>query len=78
MRALVIASLLVALVAASAPALIERRLGSAADIGSRSEATATAPAAARAQSGGSRQVEIKAHKDGHFYVDAEINSGPCV
>ena len=67
MRPLVIISILIVLVAAAAPSLFERYKPSG-------------PAAMRADppatSRHAGKVEIAAERDGHFYVDAEVNYRP--
>jgi aspartyl protease family protein len=76
-RSLLLASVLLVLVAISAPGLLEKmvhRLDDKAAIAvSRSAESDGGAEAARATG---RQVEIKAGRDGHFYVDAEINFRP--
>jgi aspartyl protease family protein len=74
MRALLLASILIVLVSASAPnlfALYVERWGGEADA-APDVAAETDPA----DSNSSRLVEIRAESDGHFYVDAIINFRP--
>jgi aspartyl protease family protein len=68
MRPLFIISILIVLVAAAAPSLFERYkpIGPTA---LRADAPATTSLAMR-------RVEIAAERDGHFYVDAEVNFRP--
>jgi aspartyl protease family protein len=78
MRSLLLVSAVIALVAVAAPSLLERYL----DGGHASrrmpareamtrEVAVERPDRAAASSG--RQVQVEAARDGHFYVDAEIN-----
>ncbi len=86
MRGLLFASAVIALVAVSAPSLLTRYMGGAVSAGSH---TPSREALARARGeeeqpssressthGAPRQVTIDAERDGHFYVDAEINFRP--
>jgi aspartyl protease family protein len=72
MRSLLFASIAIALLAVSAPKLVAHYVG-------RSPAVASldgpAPETGRAHASARRQVEIESGRDGHFYVDAEINFG---
>ena len=75
MRPLLLASVLVVLVTASAPAVFKdwrERAGRGEPAGSA--AVSVPDNTARGSS--ARQVEIRAQRDGHFYVDAEINLRP--
>ncbi|MGQ7792087.1 retropepsin-like aspartic protease family protein [Faunimonas sp. B44] len=78
MRPLVITSILIALVAASAPSVIERFLpGRTLDGTARPTAVPggiarTAPAEADT----ARRVTVRAEPDGHFYIDGHINFRP--
>src|SRR3712207_6483078 len=77
MRSLLLASILVVLVAASAPGMFrdwQQRMGD----GQPAAAASVAPTGKTKAAGtaGPRQVEIRAQRDGHFYVDAEINLRP--
>jgi aspartyl protease family protein len=77
MRTLLLACLVIALAAASAPTLItkyvpqEGRGGDGFAGGNSAAEAAETPAVS-----GPRRVEIEADRDGHFYVDAEINFRP--
>src|SRR5688572_27353228 len=73
MRQLLFACIVIAVTAAAAPGLFTRY------IEGRSGGAPAAEEAASAGSGspvGARQVQIEAERDGHFYVDAEINFRP--
>lgn len=76
MRPLIIASFLIALAAASAPGFVARYLALSGTAGSlpaahASRAGAENERATRKVAAG--QVAIEAGRDGHFYVDAEVN-----
>lgn len=75
MRSVLITCVLIGLAAVAAPRLFAHFLNQpiAANVAADS---APAPEAAAAVSAGPRQVEIQAERDGHFYVEAEINSRP--
>jgi aspartyl protease family protein len=78
MRTLLVVCLLIGGVAAALPSLFTNYLAPAS--GKHASAVPAEPAApeasaAHAQSA-SRQVEVKAGRDGHFYVDAEVNFRP--
>ena len=74
MRQLLFACIVIAVTAAAAPGLFTRYLEAegaappAADNAGRAQPATRAPAPSR--------VEIEAERDGHFYVDAEINFRP--
>ena len=73
MRQLIFACIVIAVTAAAAPGLFTRY------IDGQSGAVSPAEEAASVGSGSpvsARQVEIEAERDGHFYVDAEINFRP--
>ena len=73
MRQLLFACIVIAVTAAAAPGLFTRYLeaqGSAMSVAD--ETRPAAPARSRALN----QVDIEAERDGHFYVDAEINFRP--
>ena len=78
MRPLLLSSVLVVLIAASAPGLmkgsLDRMAGKAAP--SAAPEAKQPPNPAPREAAGFRQVEIQAQRDGHFYVDAEINLRP--
>jgi aspartyl protease family protein len=75
MRSLLITCVLIGLAAVAAPQLfthyVQRPM--AANVAAEAEA---APEEGEAPASGPRQVEIQAERDGHFYVEAEINSRP--
>jgi aspartyl protease family protein len=67
----------VILTAVSAPAFFRDSLQRMSEMQPASAASgAGAPPRAGASSRAGSQVEIRAHRDGHFYVDAEINLRP--
>jgi aspartyl protease family protein len=72
MRQLLFACIVIAVAAAAAPGLFTRYIDG--------QSGAVSPVEEAAGSGASpvnaRQVEIEAERDGHFYVDAEINFRP--
>ena len=77
MRSLLITCVLIGLAAVAAPGLFTyylnqpiRSSDAAANFATESEASDEG----QAQASGPRQVEIQAESDGHFYVEAEINS----
>ena len=78
MRPLLFVCALIAVAGVALPRLLSERLG-----GATAPAGTHAPRASRLQSGvtarssrTSAQAEFKAERDGHFYVDAEINGRP--
>ena len=71
MRQLLFACIVIAVTAAAAPGLFTRYVEAQGGPPS-AEAASAAPARSSALS----QVEIEAERDGHFYVDAEINFRP--
>jgi len=73
MRALLAASIVIALAAASAPAFFKRYMGESPS--AQAEEAVEVVSDARAGSRPGEQVEIDVSNDGHFYVDAEINFG---
>ena len=77
MRSLLITCVLIGLAAVAAPGLFTHYLNQ--PIRSSDDAANVATESAAANEGearvpGPRQVEIQAERDGHFYVEAEINS----
>lgn len=74
MRNLLFASAAIVVLGVAAPGLLTRYVNP--DAGeaeaARYEEQAEEPAASEA-GGGGRQVSIRASRDGHFYIDAEIN-----
>lgn len=76
MRPLLLASTLVVLVTASAPAVFRDWRERAGQGEPASAATVSVSEDTTRGSAGARQVEIRAQRDGHFYVDAEINLRP--
>ena len=72
MRNFLFASVAIAVLAVSAPDLIERYVAQGPESTSFAAETKT-PGARVAHA---RQVTIQAERDGHFYVDAEINFRP--
>jgi aspartyl protease family protein len=80
MRSLLAISLIIAVAAVASPRLLTRFVGEGTDgpgtgVAESSLSEPSGAAAAQALSEG-RQVSIEAAGDGHFYVDAEINSRP--
>lgn len=78
MRGLLFASAAIVLVAVSAPSLFTRYLDDPRAMRARAparEAVAREPEVERPQPSG-WHVEVEAARDGHFYVDAEINYRP--
>lgn len=74
MRTLLFVSILIVLAASSAPGLLARYIQqSPARAGPVAEAAATAEPSQRAPRSG---FEVKAERDGHFYLEAEINFRP--
>jgi aspartyl protease family protein len=75
MRNLLFASAAIVVFGVAAPGMISRYV---APEGAEAEAVSAAPeeSAASAATAGGRQVEIRASRDGHFYLDAEINFRP--
>jgi len=73
MRALLAASIVIVLAAASAPAFLKRYLQDS----PRAEADEVVEMVGDVEAGSrpGEQVEIDVSNDGHFYVDAEINFG---
>jgi aspartyl protease family protein len=74
MRQLLFACIVIAVTAAAAPGLFTRYM--AGEGGAVSPAEEAAPAGSGSSPVSARQVEIEAERDGHFYVDAEINFRP--
>jgi len=76
MRSLLVICLLIGGVAVAAPSIFTRYVAPR----TRADAAQTAPVEVdvprRHESGGGRQVEIKAERDGHFYVEATLNFRP--
>jgi len=72
MRGLLLASAVIALVAVAAPSLFMSHFGQSGRAGARPpvESLARTHTPERRHS---RQFEVQAARDGHFYVDAEIN-----
>ncbi len=68
MRPLLAVSVAIAIAAAAAPSLFEQYMESAGG-----KAVPARAAERPAREPGSRQVEIAAEPDGHFYVEAEVN-----
>ena len=69
MRPLIIACALIVLAALAVPDILQRRLGPP-----RPEAAAEASAAGKPPSIRlARTVEVEAARDGHFYIEAEVN-----
>ncbi len=81
MRSLLLASLLIAGIAAALPSIFTNYFSpaakgrAAANPHAALEERAAAAAEGR-QPSGPRQVEVKAERDGHFYVDAQVNFRP--
>ena len=80
MRSILLASILIALVAVSAPGIFARfvpeiREG-AQDSGTEGALIAETPRETETDAAAGRQVEIEAALDGHFYVEAEVNFRP--
>ena len=77
MRSLWFASAVIVLVAVSAPSLFTRYMEDAREYRGRTPAREAIARARTPEEGASRptgrQVEVEAARDGHFYVDAEIN-----
>jgi aspartyl protease family protein len=79
MRSLIIGSILVALVAAAMPRMFSyylerpRANNVSADVGQSDGATVGDESQGSA---GPRKVSIEAERDGHFYVNAEVNARP--
>ena len=73
MRTLLLASIVIALAAVSAPAFFKRYMEGAPAVRANEVAEAAREPGAASQA--SDQVEIAASGDGHFYVEAEINFG---
>jgi aspartyl protease family protein len=76
MRLLLLASVLIMLVAVAAPGLLTRAVALRGAASDASEHGGQPVRAAAARTGEQDRVEIKAGQDGHFYVEAEINSRP--
>jgi aspartyl protease family protein len=77
MRSLLLLSVAIAMLAVAAPHLITRFAVSPDTAASVVEdRNSGAGKAAQSRLAGSRQVEIAAERDGHFYVDAAINFRP--
>ena len=76
MRALLLTSVALAMLAIAAPDLVESYLGSrnAGEVRDRLPDSADPQARSAADMPG--QVELAAEDDGHFYVDAEVNFEP--
>ena len=74
MRNLLLASAAIAVLAVSAPDLIKRYVAQTGGPDSTSFTAGTKMPVARAAH--ARQVAIEAERDGHFYVDAEVNFRP--
>jgi aspartyl protease family protein len=81
MRTLLVISLLIGGIAVAMPSLFTSYMGRTARHASvqaavpeASDETSATPATQK--NDGSRQVEIRAERDGHFYVDANINLRP--
>jgi aspartyl protease family protein len=74
MRQLLFACIVIAAAAAAAPGLFTRYIDRQSGAVSPAEELASAERASSSVS--ARQVSIEAERDGHFYVDAEINFRP--
>lgn len=78
MRSLLIGSILVALVAVAMPRMFAYYVQGPRATNVSADATSSEEAVTDSESAGgsaaSRQVSIEADRDGHFYVDAEINA----
>ena len=72
MRQLLFACIVIAMTAAAAPGLFTHYL----DAQGGTPLSAETASAEPARSSALNQVEIEAERDGHFYVDAEINFRP--
>ena len=76
MRQLLVASVLIVLAAASAPSFLQQlagRAGSPESVAASEQGSSREERANRSPTG---QLQIKAERDGHFYVEAEINLRP--
>ncbi len=76
MRTLLITCILIGLAAVAAPQIFTRYLHPTDAAASFSEPAQPSPAEGDASVSGPRQVQIQAERDGHFYVDAQINFQP--
>jgi aspartyl protease family protein len=76
MRPLLLSAVLIALVGASLPSLIARYVPSPQAARSMPGANAVETRPPTSAAGRSSEVRIEAERDGHFYVDAEINDRP--
>ena len=76
MRSLLAVCVLIAAVAVAMPALFKNYVAQPRAGNAVASADAVTEEPAEGKSAGPRQVEIKAERDGHFYVDAEINMRP--
>jgi aspartyl protease family protein len=75
MRSLLVICILIGLAAVAAPKLVASYLHQPTTANVVSETASAEEEGQAAPPSGARQVEIKAEGDGHFYVNAEINSG---
>ncbi|HEX9906819.1 MAG TPA: TIGR02281 family clan AA aspartic protease [Propylenella sp.] len=73
MRNLLIASILIALAAMSVPGMLARYLEKPAGEAAGARSDKVEALVDRRLAAAPRQVEIKVARDGHFYVDADIN-----
>jgi aspartyl protease family protein len=76
MRGLLFASAVIALVAVSAPGLFTRYLGAPSSGGSSRTYAEARESSTEARQAAGRVYEVEAARDGHFYVDADINFRP--
>ena len=81
MRSLLVASLLICGIAVAAPSILSSYIAPAATqhVAARPnnpEVSAEPESQAAQHQSASRQVAVKAGRDGHFYVDAEVNLRP--
>ena len=76
MRSLLAVCVLIAAVAVAMPALFKSYVAQPRAGNAVASADAVTEEPADDPPAGPRQVEIKAERDGHFYVDAEINMRP--
>ncbi len=84
MRSLLLVSLLIGGIAVALPSIFTNYLSPAAtgraaharSVPQIADAQAAPPPSAASHQSAARQVEVKAGRDGHFYVDAEVNFRP--
>jgi aspartyl protease family protein len=76
MRTILITCVLIGLAAVAAPHLFKQYVQQPSDANAAAVAEVTPEDVGSEPPPGVRQVEIQAERDGHFYVEAEINSRP--